>query len=124
MKRIPKVGDTVLVVPLSRVPRNSTAKECVVTKVGSKYFYTDRDAFEIAGYSNGGWLDKSSDYGSSHDRKAYISQEVYDKLLLKQKQIALINEAKKNSWCCAKVNAVLNFIDSLDDMEDSEEWEQ
>ena len=123
MKRIPKVGDTVIVVPLSPHTRNKAIIECVVKNVGRKYFYTDRDAFEIESFSNGAWLDKSSGYGSGHYRKAYVSQEVYDRLLLKQKQIATIDEIKKSGWCCTKVNAVLDFINSLDDMEGAEEWE-
>ena len=118
---IPKVGDTVLVVPLRM--RGRAGKKLTVTKIGKKYFYAGETAFEIDSYSNGSWLDKETGYGSMHDCLAYVSQDIYEKLLLKQKQIEEIEGSEKKNWSCAKVSAVLNFINSFGDMDESEDWE-
>ena len=123
MRRIPKKGDTVLIAPYSRHGRDSAiTREREVTSVGRKYFQAGGAEFEIDSFANGAWADKALQYG--HSRMAYLSAEVYGKLMLKREQARVIKEINMERWCCAKANAVLNFIESFDDMEDSEEWEQ
>jgi hypothetical protein len=125
MKRVPKIGDTVLIVSRrTRVSGNPLTTPATVTKIGRSYFYCKNGTggahvFDVESYVDGAWCDKTS----SHDEDAYISREIYDKMRLKQARIDEIQRADLDNCSCAKVSSIYTELFASPDKKGAEEWE-
>jgi len=125
MKRKPKVGDTVYIVPIKHsCYRNTEPFEAKVTSVCIKYFYAGLKVFEIDSFVDGSWVEKYSRSGYAHSFSAYLSREVYDKQMLKEKQIDEIKSAELLDLSCDQIAHIHKEVFNSSYQIKIEEWER
>jgi len=125
MKRKPKVGDTVCIVSFKHGHyRDIEPYEAVVSNVGTKYFYADEKAFEIDSFVDGSWSDKYSVCGNTHSFSAYLSREVYDKQMLKERRIDEIKSAELLDLSCDQIAHIHKEVFNSSYQLKIEEWER
>ena len=119
--RKPKVGDTIYCVWRNNNSPEPDFEGCV-TRVGVKYFYIDDIAFIIDSFVDGCWSDKE-DASGRHKLLAYPSQEIYEKQMLKEKQIYEIHHVELINIPAATIQKIYDIIFKIPDVHDIEEWE-
>jgi hypothetical protein len=125
MKRVPKVGDTVFMVDLRQ--RSDPPKQKKVLEVGRIYFYTDiykEEAFQLISFCDGAWSSKYCSWRDTRHYKAFVSEEAYNSMRLKNKRIAEIKKYDFNNCSCAEIERIHADIFATPDGSNFAEWER
>jgi hypothetical protein len=124
--RKPKVGDTVYVVRgLEFIAPLTKKGNCKVVKVEKKCFHVvisdyESMSFDIDSYADGAWIDTRRTHLYLDTTRAYVSEDVFNMLELKNKRIKEILRAEFDDMSCSKIQKIHTLIFGTPRMTDAE----